>query len=323
VVSDAAGNSTFVVYPITIVTQVPAPGATVPAGGSSLTQSFTFTFTDPNGASNLGVVNVLINNFLDGRVACYLAFVPSSATSGTLYLVDNAGDAGGPFAGGMTIPGSSSISNGQCSVSGNGSSVSSIGNTLTLTLNITFTAAFSGNKVIYMAARDVTQAYNSGWQALGVYDIPGAAPSGPYVGGVTPNRSTGTGPQTYVFTFNDTNGVSDLGVVNVLINNFLNGNYACYIAYSRPLGVLYLVNDPGTALLPAITLGGSGSVSNSQCTINSAGSSAALSGNTLTLTLSMSFPASFDGNRVIYMAARSNGDVLNSGWQSVGSRSVQ
>jgi len=42
------------------------------------------------------VVNVLINNFLDGRQACYLAYVVSP---GFLLLVDDAGDAGGPFAG--------------------------------------------------------------------------------------------------------------------------------------------------------------------------------------------------------------------------------
>ena len=31
----------------------------------------------------------------------------------------------------------------------------------------------------------------------------------------------------------------------------------------------------------------------------------------------------FAGNRLIYAAARSNGDVFNSGWQAVGSRTVQ
>lgn len=47
------------------------------------------------------------------------------------------------------------------------------------------------------------------------------------------------------------------------------------------------------------------------------------SGNTLTLTLDLTFPSSFAGNRIVYAAARSNNDTLNSGWQAVGSRTVQ
>jgi len=83
------------------------------------------------------------------------------------------------------------------------------------------------------------------------------------------------------------------------------------------------VNDAGTALLPGLTLNGAGSVNNSQCTVTGAGSLASGSGNTLTLTLNLSFLPAFAGNRVIYAAARSNGDALNSGWQAVGSRTVQ
>jgi len=87
--------------------------------------------------------------------------------------------------------------------------------------------------------------------------------------------------------------------------------------------VLYLVNDAGNGLLPGLTLNGSGTLGNSQCTITGSGSSASGSGYTLTLTLNITFPSSFAGNRIVYAAARSNGDVLNSGWQAVGSPTVQ
>ena len=128
---------------------------------------------------------------------------------------------------------------------------------------------------------------------------------------------------TPTFTFNDSNGAADLGVVNILINDALNGNNACYLAFVRSANQLYLVNDSGTALLSPLTLNGSGTLGNSQCTVTGAGSTAGTNGNTLTLVLNMSFPSSFAGNRIIYMAARSNGDVLNSGWQAVGSRTIQ
>ncbi|SPF52305.1 hypothetical protein SBA4_50008 [Candidatus Sulfopaludibacter sp. SbA4] len=66
--------------------------------------------------------------------------------------------------------------------------------------------------------------------------------------------------QSLVFTFSDPRGWQDLDVVNVLINNFLDGRQSCYLAYSRPLNTLYLVNDTGTALLPGLELNGSPSL---------------------------------------------------------------
>jgi len=287
-----------------------------PAAGSTSSQTFTFTFSDPDGWQDLDVVNVLINNFLDGRYGCYLAY---SRPYNVLYLVNDAGTALLP---GLVLNGSGSVSNSACTVTGAGSSTGVSGNTLTLTLNMSFGAGYAGNKVMYLAARDL-EAGNSGWQALGTWGVPGAPPTGPAAGGVTPARSSGTGGGTFTFTFTDSNGWQDLGVMNVLINDALNGNGACYLAYSRVYNVLYLVNDAGNGLLPGLTLNGTGTLGNSQCAVTGPGSSVDGSGNTLTLTLNMSFPSSFAGNRVIYMAARSNGDVLNSGWQAVGSRTVQ
>jgi hypothetical protein len=64
-------------------------------------------------------------------------------------------------------------------------------------------------------------------------------------------------------------------------------------------------------------------VSNSQCTVNSAGSSATISGNNLILTLNITFTPAFNGNRVIYAAARDSADANNSGWQAMGTWAVQ
>jgi hypothetical protein len=45
------------------------------------------------------------------------------------------------------------------------------GNTLTLTLNMSFTGTFMGNRILYTAARNGGTA-NSGWQALGAWAVP-------------------------------------------------------------------------------------------------------------------------------------------------------
>ncbi len=329
ITASQAGNTNYaaatpVIQAFTVTDAVVSPISVSPGAGGATTQAFTFTFQDPNGFADLSVVDVLINNSLDGIGACYVAFAPASATSGYLYLVDDAGDGG--YAGGspISLPSSGNLQNSQCTIDGTGSSVSASGNTLTLTLAITFAAGFSGNKIFYTAAASSSQ--NSGWQALGTWDVPGAAPAGPAVGGVIPARSATTGG-TYAFTFTDTNGYADLAVVDVLTNNFLNGVAACYVAFapaSATSGYLYLVDDSGDggyASGSPITLPSSGSLQNSQCTISGTGSAVAASGNTLTLTLAITFNSSFAGNQVFYLAALNN-SAGNSGWQAVGSVTV-
>jgi hypothetical protein len=303
-----------------------SPLAVTPASGNVATQTFVFTFVDPVGYADLGVQDILINNFLDGAQACYIAFVPSGPTSGSIYLIDDAGDGGGPFAGTFNLGTSgASASNSQCTVKANGSSVSSTGNVMTLTLAVTFTGSFAGNKVIYMASQNQASSASSGWQALGTWDAPGTAPTGPAVGGVNPARSATMG-QTYTFTFTDTNGFADLTVVDVLTNNFLDGVAACYVAFapaSATTGYVYLVDDAGDGGYAAgspITLPSSSTLQNNQCTISATGSSVSASGNTLTLHLAITFNSAFAGNRVFYLSAQ--GKTANSGWQSVGSVTV-
>jgi hypothetical protein len=300
----------------------PASVGTNPGAGGGPFETFTFSFSDGAGWQALGVVDVLINSALDGRQACYVAYVPQS---NTLFLVDDGGDAGGPFAGSMQLTGSGSVSNSQCTVNGAASSAAGSGNTLTLTLNVAFASGFAGNKVLYLAARD-TGTGNSGWQALATWDVPGGSVAGPTVSGMTPARSATTS-QNYAFTFTDTNGFADLAVVDVLTNNFLDGIGACYVAFaptSATSGYLYLVDDAGDggyARGSPIALPSSGTLSNSQCTISAAGSSVSASGNTLTLNLAITFNSSFAGDRVFYLTAR-NGSGGNSGWQALGSVTV-
>ena len=49
--------------------QLPSTSTLDPVASTGLSQTFTITFSDPNGAADLGVVNLLINGFLDGHQA--------------------------------------------------------------------------------------------------------------------------------------------------------------------------------------------------------------------------------------------------------------
>jgi len=294
-----------------------APVTVSPPGGGGSSQNFTFTFTDWSGWQDLKVVDVLINTALDGRHACYIAFTPSGANSGSLFLVDDAGDAGGPYQG-MQLPGSGSVSNSQCSITGAGSTVSGAGSNLTLTLSITFTPAFSGNKAIYLSEQTLSLV-SSGWSALGTWGVPGATASGPSADVAA--TTTSGGPQTLTVSFSDPGGYQNLSVVNILINNALDGRHACYLAFapsSASGGSIYLVDDAGDAGGPyqGLVLPSSGTISNSQCTISASGSSVTGDGNNLVVSMQLNFGAAFSGPRIVYAAARDTGGA-SSGWQTL------
>jgi hypothetical protein len=285
-----------------------------PPAGSGMTQTFTFTFTDPNGAANLDVVNVLINNFLDGRFGCYLAYArPINA----LYLVNDPGTALLPA---MVLNGSAqTLGNSQCAIDGSGSSAVASGTVLTLTLKMTFEPSFAGNKVLYQAARDLSL-NNSGWVQQGVWHVPGGAPGSPAVVSMTPARGGGRNPYPLQFTFRDADGYSDLVSTTVLMNGYLDGGGACYLGYHVPSNAVLLLNDAGNGYLPWLVLGAGGSVENSQCRIHSQGSGSVGSGTDLTLTLMIEFKAGFAGERIFYLSAQDG--VATSGWQAMGSWTV-
>ena len=295
-----------------------------PAFGTGGTQSFTFQFSDQSGYQALGVVNVLINNVLDGRNACYLAY---SVNSNRLFLVDDAGDAGGPFAGSLALGDPSTIQNSQCAV--NLTSAVGSGNTLTLVMNIVFKPAFGGNRIVYVAARDQVSG-NTNWQALGVWQAPFTPAGTMAVTGAAPARGAGAAGtnRQYAFTFTDAKGTGDFGIVNVLINSSIDGRKACYVAYNVQTSQLFLVDDQGDAGGPfaggIVLNGGSTAVQNSQCSISGVGSSAAFTAaNTLTLTLNITFLPAFTGNQVFFAAARDVGGGNNTGWLALGTWTVQ
>jgi len=141
---------------------------------------------------------------------------------------------------------------------------------------------------------------------------------------MTPAWGSGSiGPTAYTFNFSDTKGFQDLGVENVLVNSALDGRHGCYLAYARPINVLYLVNDNGDGLLPGQSLNASGTLSNSQCTVSWGNNPVAASGNNLSLSLNIGFNSGFGPDLVFYLAARDVNETNNTGWQAMGTWTVQ
>jgi hypothetical protein len=100
---------------------------------------------------------------------------------------------------------------------------------------------------------------------------------------------------------------------------FTGGTGACLAYHERATNAVYLLNDEGTNWMSRSL--GSGSLQNSSCSINLAGSSVSTSGSTLTLNLAVSFAPSFNGTKTVRMFANAAGS-LSSGWQDRGTWTV-
>jgi hypothetical protein len=302
-------------YTLPVASRTPSVTTLSPVATSGTQQTFTFSFSDPDGAADLGVVNVLINNFLNGAGACYIAY---DRPSNFLFLVNDAGD----NLTALALNGSGSTSNSQCTIVGAGSSAVSSGNTLTLTLVIQFnTTNFPGRKVIYMAARDTVQ-NNSGWQPMGTYSVGATPAANPMVVSLTPGSGTGNSA-TLTLAFRDATSAGNLQATQLLINSALDGAGACYVPYFVPGNLLLLVPDNGDGnQATAMDLAGGGTLENSQCRVESVGSSRSVSGNTLTLTIKLTFKTPFIGRKIIYSGVQTTTSG-NSGWHAMGAWVVQ
>ncbi|MEZ5402288.1 MAG: PASTA domain-containing protein [Bryobacteraceae bacterium] len=282
-----------------------------PSTGTGASRRFTFKFQHPSGAQALEVMNVLINDYLDGRQACYLAY---SRPANALYIVADNGDS--TQISGKTMNGVGSVSNSQCSVDLTQSSASASGTEVTLDLNIGFATSFGGNKVVYAAARDAA-AGNSGWQTIGTHSIPPLAITFPRPGSVSP--SSGNAQSALLsFTFQDASSANNLQTGWALINTAIDGRSACYVAYYRPGNQIFLYPDNGDGNSATSTvLTGSNSLSNSQCAVSAVGSSVTASGPTLTVTLNVTFKAAFAGPKAIWLATQTLTGAV-SPWQALG-----
>ncbi|HEY1303416.1 MAG TPA: putative Ig domain-containing protein [Vicinamibacterales bacterium] len=304
--TDGAGNvrTTQITINLSSVT-APAVGANsvTPNTGSGTSQTFAMQFSDSRGAAQLRTVWVW---FAGGNSMC---LVYHDRTTNMLNLIDDAG------ASWMATPlGSGTLQNGSCSVASDLSSASVSGANLTLNLAVTFTPSMSGPKTVRLFANSAGT-LSSGWQDRGTWTVPTPPTVPPGVSAISATPGSGSGnSQTFVLQYSDSRGATSL--VSEWV--WFSGNPGhCLVAHDRATDNVYLLNDAGTGWLGQKL--GSGTLQNSYCSINVAGTSVSLSGGMLTLTLPVTFntPA-FSGTKTIQMFANAAGE-LASGWQNRGS----
>jgi hypothetical protein len=177
-------------------------------------------------------------------------------------------------------------------------SVSGSGNTLTLTFPITFASSFIGPNSVYGTALDKGGVWCP-YQQLGTWTAY-AAPYTQLPSGLSVSPGSGTGTsQLFTFHASDLNGSGYIPAVQVIVNSSVNGANACFFDYSRAAAWIGLANNANTAWGASGYLGSSAVLSNSQCSINLAQSSASFSGNDLYLNVAITFASGFTG-AIIY-----------------------
>jgi hypothetical protein len=146
---------------------------------------------------------------------------------------------------------------------------------------------------------------------VGVFGL--LSPGPPSIVSLSPASGSGVSA-TFTAVYSDPNGATDFKGVYLLANTGPSAVNGCDVYY-EPLGNhLYLANNAGTWITPALTPGVAGTASNSQCTLNAASSSVSTSGNSLTLVASLTFSSSVFGPRNVYLYAVENGGQTTGSW---------
>jgi hypothetical protein len=239
---------------------------------------------------------------------CYVYYQP---LGNHLYLANNAGAWITPA---LTPGVAGTASNSQCTLNAASSSVTTAGNNLTLSVSLTFLGTFVDSRNVYLDAAGFS-GQNSGWVKEGAW-TPNPIAQPPAIVSLSPNAGTGT-TVTLKAVYADPNGAGDLNELLLQVNSSRAGANACYLYYQPQGNHLYLANNAGAWITPALTPGVAGTAANSQCTLDAASSSVAMAGNNLTLTVALTFNGAFAGTKNVYLyAAGVSGQ--NSGWVTKG-----
>jgi hypothetical protein len=138
---------------------------------------------------------------------------------------------------------------------------------------------------------------------------------------VTPGSGAGTS-QTFALQYADTAGAASLQQVWVYFNATLANpaRNTCLLYYNIENNQINLLGDNGTAW-QAAALGSAATLQNSQCSVNVATATIALSGSTFTWNVPMTFKPAYAGAKNTYLMAVDISGT-SSGWRPSGSWTV-
>jgi hypothetical protein len=292
------------------IAYVPKVNSVAPNSGSGRTPLFVLNASDDNGAADLKTVLFLVNDAINDVNACYLWY---TIATNKIHLFRDSDRAWLP----VTLGTQETAENNACSIVGTGVSMAVSGNGINVSLAITFKQSYSGAKNLYGYAFDTANLV-SGWTLLGTWNPSPAAPTPPSIT-VTPNAGSG-GSATFTVTATDANGSSDIASMQFLVNTSVSDVAGCYLWYAPSANRIHLFRDSDRTWLP-LQVGSSGTVENAQCILSSSGLTSASSGNSIVLTIPLTFKPGFSGAKTTYAYTYDLGN-LQWGWNPTGTWNI-
>ncbi|OWU65977.1 MAG: hypothetical protein CBB60_001930 [Armatimonadetes bacterium Cent15-Ar3] len=309
------------------IVSVLSPAAGSSGAASPLSLVFKHPVSNPD-LDTFTTLNVLVNNALDGNVACYLAY---DRPTNQVFLASDVPADPNFFTGAVVagVPGMS-VENSQCRLNSSANDIVKTGSSLTWNMNLTFKQpAFAKDLVVHAAARDVDRdpigggfAFNnSGWQWMGTWRVPQSTPAYPRAASISPAAGTGASqPFTVTFEKSAAQTSNVFSLAYLLIRRDVNGAGACYVGYARSSdgeGLLYLMDDAGSNWAAAtVRPATSDTVENTQCRLSGLGSSVSFVGNLMTMVLNLTFKPEFGGRHILYTAVRISPSLADLGTDS-------
>ena len=146
-----------------VTTPVDTGGLEVtPREGTGQDQIFQLRFTSDAGVSTQSLMGLLINRVMTGESACYVFGDPNA----NQYMLVN--DSG---IGSVVLGKKQKITNNQCDLIRQGTSIKKSGNTIELNIHVQFQTSFAGPKKLFGIIQDAHGA-TTGLKPLGTWSVP-------------------------------------------------------------------------------------------------------------------------------------------------------
>lgn len=287
-------NGTAVGSPSALFNGVAIVSATLPGGAASIQAVYSGDGTYQTSSSNV-------------------LSVPVSASCGTPLPTPTFSLASGAYVGTQSVSIMDTNSAAKIYYTTDGTTPTTASPLYSTALQLRGSASPYGAPIVLQAIAVLSGSTNSA-VATALYSVQVSFPAAPSVGSATPNPASGLS-NTFTLQYSDTFGAAYLNTVGVMFSSIVSTSYSCTVNYSPATNLIALLNDTGegfTSVAP-----GTGTLSNSQCTINASGTSVVINGNNLTLNVSVTVSSSFSGKHSIFMLANDNSSATT-GWVNNG-----
>jgi len=290
----------------------PTPLGITPNSGSGSSGTFTVQVMDTMGFSTIQRVRLLFDTAAGKINSCLIEYWAATSTL-SLRSDDKATWSQ------AALGSSATLKNSQCSVAAAGSSVSGSASNLTLTVAMNFFPAYAGTKNLLALAIDAA-GLSSGWRDLGNWTVPAPAATGqPLTAQISPINGSARAV-TFVLRATDTSGYSAIRQVALFVGNALGATPSCSIEFWAPTGTVSLRNSANNGWHQG-SVSSSTVLQNNWCIVSLGPAAATGSGDTLTLSLPITFLDAFGGTRNVYVfVADQYGRITN--WLNPGDWTV-